>query len=177
MLRRVTDPVLCVLVSVGLLGPSPILAESSVRKVSAHGIRFLVPSDTEKSSFKATPDGRKVLSARIGVSGLGRLTVIINPRGDPGATLQNEINGAEASAQTKVFRKSRVRAIPINRGQGVEGLISQNKAPPTAYCITWTKNRQFELMLEASKAGTNPLVHPVWRRLQDSFRTDEPPLK
>jgi hypothetical protein len=136
-------------------------------------VKFASPAGAERGRFTAGDDGRWTYRVRANVRGLGALSVSVGPRGDPECTLVNELIGAEAQARTKYFRRSHARVIPINRSKGVQSL-ENGKDGSVAHATTWSRGRQFEFSLEGSG---DPLSHPVWKRLMESFRSDEPPLK
>ena len=152
--------------------PPAIAKESAERKVTGHGVRFSIPAGAEKSSFKQVADGQWVYRTKTNVRGLTYLTVSIEPRGDAEATLVNELIGVEANARSKHMRRSNAHVVDVNRGRGGESLES-TKSGGIAHLVTWSAKRQFELTLE----GNDPMDSAVWRRLRDSFRSDEPPLK
>ena len=160
-----------------IVAAAPADGASRTRTVTGKNVSFQIPIGADKSSFQPTSDGRFSYATAVKVEGLGKVTVTVGPRGDPEATLKNELFGAHASARTKHFRKSRAKAIEINRGKGVQALISGETGGSTAYCITWTKKRVFELTLESKRSGTDPLDHWLWKALVSSFRSDEPALK
>jgi hypothetical protein len=166
-----------VLAALLVLGGSLAEAGPKTRTIAGRGVRFDIPAGADKSSFSRGADGRFTYATATRVEGLGKLSVTVGPRGDPEATLKNEMYGVQANARTKHFRKAQVKTVDINRGKGVQALCPGPKGGPTAWIILWTKKRQFELTLESKSSGTNPLGHRVWKSLVSSFRSDEPGLK
>ena len=149
---------------------------SSGRTVTGQAVRFVVPDSADRGSFKRNADGQWRYRVKTNVRGLGALTVTIEARGDPESTLSMELIGVDANARSVHMKRSRAHCIDINRSRGGEALES-TKAGGVAHAVCWSGKRQFELTLEASSDGVDPMDHPVWRRLVESFRSDEPPLK
>ena len=151
----------------------PVLAKDS-RTVSGQGVRFSIPTSAEKGHFVRDDEGAWRFRVKTNVRGLGALTVTVEPRGDPEATLVMELVGVEANARSIHMKRSRAHVIDVNRSRGGEALETTASAR-IAHLTTWSEKHQFTLSLEAT--GGDPLAHPVWKALVASFRSDEPPLK
>jgi hypothetical protein len=147
------------------------------RIVTGRGVLFAVPAGAALGRFQPTDDGRLRYAVATRIAGLGRISVTVGPRGDPEATLANELSGAQAGARTRYFRKSRARTVRINRSLGCEALEAKEDGVEIAHCVTWSKDRQFDLSLESRPGGPDPLRHPAWRRLVESFRSTDAPLR
>ncbi|MBI4859562.1 MAG: hypothetical protein HY815_04780 [Candidatus Riflebacteria bacterium] len=160
-----------------LVAAVPVRADLEMRIVTGPGVKFAVPADASRGRFTPQADGRSRYEVTAGVGGLGKLSVVVGHRGDPEASLQNEVQGAQALARTAHFRRTEVRTVEVNRGRGVQGVEHASQGREVAHCITWSKKRQFEFRLEGARSGVDPLHHPVWKKLLASFRSDEPPLK
>jgi hypothetical protein len=153
-------------------------AESFRRIRGEHSlVSFLVPANAGRSRFLGDNESGYSYKTRVNQAGLGQLTVAVGLRDDPEASIQMLLNGAEANAKTRYYRRTHVQAVEINRTRGVVGLETTTDGRKIAHCISWSKTRQFELTLEALPGGPNPLRSEVWTKLLDSFRSDEAPLK
>lgn len=164
------------LAALGVVGlPRTAVAEKlAERKITGQGVRFSIPANADRGKFTRTDEGQWRYRVKTNVRGLGHLTVIVEPRGDPESTLKNELIGVEANARSVHMKRSRAHVIDINRSKGGEALET-TKGSRVAHVTTWSGKRQFELTLEAT-GGVDPTSHPVWKRLVASFRSDEPPL-
>lgn len=153
----------------------PILAkDTGSRTVTGQGVRFSIPAGAERGRFAPVEDGGYRYKVKTNVKGLGALSVTVEPRGDPEATLKNELIGVEANARSKHMRRSRAHVVDVNRSKGGEALETVD-GKTIAHLITWSARRQFTLSLEGTSA--DPMSHPVWKALVKSFRSDEQPLK
>lgn len=151
------------------------VAHAESRKVTGQSVRFEIPASSDKGRFTKNADGQWVYRVNTHVRGLGALTVVVEARGDPESTLSNELIGVEANARSVHMKRSRAHIIDLNRSRGGEALESV-KGGHVAHAHCWSKQRQFELMLEG-KGDTDPLDSSAWKRLVATFRSDEPPLK
>lgn len=151
----------------------PVLArDSATRTVTGQGVRFSIPAGAERGRFTQIEDGAWRYKVKTNVRGLGSLSVTVEARGDPEATLKNELIGVEANARSKHMRRSRAHVVDVNRSKGGEALESTD-GQSIAHLTTWSARRQFSLALE----GSAPMDHAVWKALVKSFRSDEAPLK
>lgn len=158
-----------------MLATAAVAGTPADRTITGRGVSFKVPHGAAKGRFAALDDGRHRFEVATHVGGLGTLAVTVGPRGDPEATLKNELIGAEATARLPAFRRSGAHVIKINRSKGCESLESREGAK-IAHAICWSAKRQFELELVAT-GSRDPRSSHVWKRLVESFRSDEAPLR
>ena len=119
----------------------------------------------------------KIGNVRVG----GDATVVVQSMtntdtADVQGTIRQVAQLAEAGSElvrVTVNNDDAAKALPAI----VEGLEKRKDGTSVAHCVTWSRGREFEILLEASRSSTDPLSHRVWKQLLSSFRSDDPPLK